>query len=947
MASKVKAGEAFVKLSADLSELKKGADNAKKVLAELKTAAQSIGKGKFGQALAVSVHAIGTAVTALGKQITNIGAKVMNFGKGIMGLGSRIMSFATLGLAGFAYATKKFIELGDAMNKMSARTGATVEWLSAMGYAAERSGANVEILEQAIRKLNKTISEAQGGAKSQLEAFQKLKIDPNGAFKNMSVGKQFELVAKRLDAIKDNAEKTALAITLFGKSGSMLLPMLGDIDKLKKKAMELGIIMTKEQADTAAALLDSWTNVKYQLNSIFLSLGEAIAPALKQVAEMLSKWAKPVQNFVKRNRELFIQLAKGLALILIVGGAVAALGAIMAGAGFAIKTVGTSIIGIGKVFKTTGVAIGVFSATLGKTVGSILKFAGVVTKVKVFGTSLIALLSPMTTLSLLVIKLNTYVPALMTKAIIGMNAFSRNAPQMIIKAFKAIPSVIKSVFVKLTTPIRALYHAISLTIYNIIFAVKMLAGLSLASWGWVAAVVAVVGVLGYVIYKTEALGKLWSWLKGVWASTCKFFTSKWKETMEGVGDSMSVIWDAVLLGNFKKAWSLLCKDMTLIWDIWTLEISDIWDVLVTNIKGVWNTVTISIVKGWEWIVNRVLHALEFLRGKFETAWTWIATSCKMAFGMVVKWISNTFDDIMTKIQKMINRVKAWTPGTGYTSEDADFDNMILDRNNEAKKTKRENEFASSVTDSEAKLREVENKTQTRLKQLNDELAQKMKMYDESIRLLKEQDDAELTAEMTRRRQDIENLKAEIKRETAQLKAENARIKAQNRITRDDAYKVWDKMDASLGDDAQNALDEIAENTSETADNTAQKEATAEVNAQAVTMKWGGMGQWLKVVAKAVENAQQQTATPEPAKIDEKQEIKASVTEPTEERRPNLEEVNSRLDAIGGLVRGHADSRTKFDATLTEKLGKVVDKLTELTRNSKRYADDMEQMLLVR
>lgn len=947
MASKVQAGEAYVKLSADLSELKKGADNAKKVLNELKIAAQSIGKGKFGQALAVSVHAIGTAVSALGKKITNIGAKVMSFWKGIMGLGSRIMSFASLGLAGVAYATKKFIELGDAMNKMSARTGATVEWLSAMGYAAERSGANVEILEQAIRKLNKTISEAQAGGKSQLEAFQKLNIDPGGAFRKMSVGKQFELVAKRLNAVQNQAEKTALAITLFGKSGSMLLPMLGDIDKLKRKAMELGIIMTKEQADTAAALLDSWTNVKYQLNSIFLSLGEAIAPALKQVAEMLSKWAKPIQNFVKRNRELFIVMAKGLALILIIGGALAALGAVIAGAGFAIKSVGGAVLGIGKVFKTAGVAIGVFSTSLGKVVGGLMKFVSASAKLKVAGVGILSFLSPMSILAMIVMRLSNWVAFFAVKGVLAMNRFAQSAPALIKAGFLKIPSIIKGVINVITTPFQLLYQSLKMVFSTIELTLGMLASLSAASWGWIAAIGAVVGILGYIIYKTNALGKMWEWLKGVWSSTCKFFSSKWKATMDGIGDSLSVIWDAVLLGNFKKAWSLLCKDMLLVWNIWTLEISDIWDALVTNIKGVWNTVTISIVKGWEWIVNRVLTALEFLRGKFETAWTWIATSCKMAFGMVVKWISDTFDNIMTKIQQMINRVKAWTPGTGYTSEDADFDNAILERNKEARRQKRENEFASSVTESENKLREVENKTQNRLKQLNDDLARKMKMYDESIRLLKEQDDAELTAEMVRRRQDIENLKAEIKRETAQLKAENERIKRENRIKQDEAYKIWDKMDETdLGEEAQNALEDIEKNTAETADNTATKDATAEVSAQAVTMKWGGMGQWLKVVAKAMENVQKPVEET-PAKTAEKQEIKASVTETPEAQKPRLEEVNSRLDAIGGMIRQSTESRATFDATLTERLGKVVEKLTELTRNSKRYADDMEQMLLVR
>ncbi len=939
MASKVKAGEAYVKISADLSELKKGADSAKKVLAELRASAQAIGKGKIGQALAVSVHAIGTAVTALGKKISSVGTRVMSFGRGVMGIGNRIMAFASLGLAGVAYATKKFIELGDTLNKMSARTGATVEWLSAMGYAAERSGANIEILEQAIRKLNKAIAEAQAGGKSQIEAFNKLKINPYGAFKNMGVAEQFELVARRLNAVQNQAEKTQIAMQLFGKSGSMLVPMLGDIDALKKKAVELGIVITKEQADTAAALLDAWTNVKYQISSIFMSLGEAIAPALKQVAEMLSKWVKPVQNFIKRHRELFILMSKGLALILIIGGALATLGAIIAGAGFAVKSIGTAIVGTGKAVKTLASLLGMTFGAIGK-LGKVASFGlfGVGKAVKV-------LLFPLTALSTqwsaLALSLSNFLPIILLSC--------NNLRNSIVSLTTSLSKIVKSVgsgLLGLGTNIfslgkylislpRLLVSRISFLVRYVISCLYLifanLVALPAVTWAWIGAIGAVVGVIGYIIYKTNALGKLWQWLKGVWQGTCNYFSSKWKETMDGIGDSLSVIWDAVLLGNFKEAWNLLCKDMLLVWKTWTLDIADVWDSLVSNVKNTWNSVTVTMVKALEWAWGKILQGWEYVKGKFAYGWEWIASSCKMAFNVVVKWISDTFDDITTKIQQMINRVKAWTPGTGYTSEDADFDNMILDRNNEARKEKREHELAGTMTDSEAKLRQIEKRTQERLRQLNADLEAKMKMYDESIRLLKEQDDAELVTEMTRRRREIEDLRQEIARETANLKAQNEAIKKENAIQSENTYKVWE---------------EIEDNTAEIADNTSQKEATAEVSAGAINARWTGLGQWIDVLAHAIRQANSKAKQAQSESTTERSEIRESVAV-TESDKNRMSEIGGKIDDIRNVVRGGQDSRVGFEKSMSEKMSRMLDKLSELTRNSKRYADDMEQMLTVR
>ena len=929
MTKGVRAGAAYISISADLSGLRKGADSAKKVMAELKASFQALGKGNIGSALTLGIHSVGTAVSAIGGKLKTFGTSLSAFGRGVMAYGSKMMAFAGIGMTGVAFVTKRFIELGDAFNKMSARTGATVEWLSAMAFATERSGATVEMLEQAIRKLNKAIAEAQKGNRTPYEAFSKLRIDPNSMeFKSLDAGAQFELVARRLHKVQSQAEKTRLAMALFEEGGVMLLPMLGDIDKLKNKARELGIIMTKEQADIAAALLDSWTNVKYQLNSIFMSLGQAIAPALKQVATWLSKMVKPIQKFVIQNRELFMTLAKGLALFLVLGGVIVSVGAVIAGLGIALKAIGSALIFTGGLIKGFAVTIGAVFGLVGKATSEIIGFAKAVSRtVKTMPALLFAFTHPwMATINAIIIatgSLNLFARRL-TNLGPAMNKLSIRIGKTLLSALNILNPF---------TWARNFMTALSLIRSELMKTWRVMAAFPVSTWAWLAGIVAVVGAIGYVIYKTNALGKLWQWLKGVWQDTCNFFVAKWNETTSAIGDSFSVIWEAALLGNFKQAWSLLCKDMLVTWNIWTLEISDTWDSLVSMMKNGWASLWYgAIIKAYDWASNRIITGLEYIKGKFAYGWEWIAGSCKVAFRTIVVWIQNAFDEMITGVQKALNRMKALTPGTGYKSYHADFDNQQLDRELERRKADRESAIGKVNAGSDERMAQIERQTSERIGRLNKELEQRMKMYEDIVASMHDESNAELVAEMQRRRQDIERLKQEIARETEDLRAKNEEMRRDNEVTNDDYYKVWE---------------DIASNTAETATNTAQMEATADVNASAITVKWGGLGIFASIIGNALRNISAMpnvASVPVPTKPEQEQ-LGASVVPETDKTK--LAEIGIGVNSIREVLSVQANATSEGSKSMSEKMQRLLDKLTELTRNSKKYAENVEEMLTAR
>jgi hypothetical protein len=68
------------------------------------------------------LHTFGSSVSAIGKKIVGVGAVV----------GGALTATA-------AY----FTSVGDKFDKMSGRTGASVEWLSQMAFAAQQSGTSI------------------------------------------------------------------------------------------------------------------------------------------------------------------------------------------------------------------------------------------------------------------------------------------------------------------------------------------------------------------------------------------------------------------------------------------------------------------------------------------------------------------------------------------------------------------------------------------------------------------------------------------------------------------------------------------------------------------------------------------------------------------------------------------------------------------------------------
>jgi hypothetical protein len=200
---------------------------------------------------------------------------------------------ATLGVgvsvAGLTAMVKSAIDTGDALNKLSQRVGITVESLSTLMPTAELSGLSVQTFETGLKKLATAMFEAATGSAEAAQRFAALGV----AFKNqdgtLRATDQVLLdLADRFKAMPDGAEKSALAVQIFGKSGAELIPFLNQgrdgVEALAGEMASLGVQMGADTAAQAEAFNDALSKIKLATTSIGNQIIASLLPALNDMA---------------------------------------------------------------------------------------------------------------------------------------------------------------------------------------------------------------------------------------------------------------------------------------------------------------------------------------------------------------------------------------------------------------------------------------------------------------------------------------------------------------------------------------------------------------------------------------------------------------------------------------------------------------------------------------
>jgi hypothetical protein len=243
----------------------------------------------FDAVLKIAAKVVGTEqVAKLGSTFKQVEGATQSLTSKLGPLSGALGTLAPIAtIGGLAAMAGRTIELGDALNDMSQRTGVSVESLARFRKAAATSGIELDTVAKNLVKLSKGLYEtAQTGKGPASEALRTLGISATDAAGKLKTADQVTLeIANKFKTMPDGIEKTALAMQLFGKSGADMIPMLNE----GGKAIEsLSVKMTAAFAKKADEYNDKLAMLGGKVGGLAAGITVALLPALDATATALT-----------------------------------------------------------------------------------------------------------------------------------------------------------------------------------------------------------------------------------------------------------------------------------------------------------------------------------------------------------------------------------------------------------------------------------------------------------------------------------------------------------------------------------------------------------------------------------------------------------------------------------------------------------------------------------
>lgn len=236
-------------------------------------------------------------------------------------IGKAIEVAVELGHA-FVENVHKTIEYGDNINKLSQKVGVGAEALQGLLHAGQLGGVGMDAMSTAMKILARNMNNAKTAGGEAADAFRGIRYK-DAAGNLLPITEVMASAADKFQGMEDGAEKTALAMKLFGKSGADLIPVLnkgsGDLEAMRKEAEDLGLIMDGEAAKAAEELNDDIERLGMTTQGLWRQAIAPLIPILAEAVKQFLKWRKENAAWIKSGIQGVVWvLAKGFKILLAV-----------------------------------------------------------------------------------------------------------------------------------------------------------------------------------------------------------------------------------------------------------------------------------------------------------------------------------------------------------------------------------------------------------------------------------------------------------------------------------------------------------------------------------------------------------------------------------------------------------------------------------------------------
>ncbi|MCD8173805.1 MAG: phage tail tape measure protein [Alistipes sp.] len=503
---------------------------------------------KMSRVVNDAVNQSTSRLTAFERNASKIGGSLMKGGGLLAGAGAAVLA----GTYKLAQGTANY---GNEVMKTSQKVGIQVEQWQKLAYAANYADVETNDLQKGMQKLVKQMNAAAGGSKSAQQLFKDLGIEIKDQSGNLRAPNEiFEELAGTFSSVKDGSAKTALAMELFGNSGTKLIPMLNmgqeAIAELGLEAEATGNILSEDACRASEEFNDNLQRLKHGLQGAGLQIGAAFMPMVLELGQKVTSVVQRVAGWIKENPKLVGTIAK---VTLTIGGLLAVFGT------------GTMV--VGGVISIAGKCITMFRG--------LMKAVSVATKViKLFNVALLS--NPIVLIIAAVVALATSV-YLIVKHWDKVKAFFSKLWEGVKNIFRKAWDIIKAIVLFPIEVIKKAWGAIAGFFSGLWNGIKGVAG---KVWG---------GIKNICSKAKEGVQKAWGATKG-------FFSKLWGGIKADAGKK----WDGI-----KSVCSKAKDGAQKAWAGTTGFFSDLWGKIRTDSENKWSGIKsmFTNLKPVEWIMG--------------------------------------------------------------------------------------------------------------------------------------------------------------------------------------------------------------------------------------------------------------------------------------------------------------------------------------------------------
>jgi hypothetical protein len=298
---------------------------------------------------------ISAANTKLEAGLKSAAARMRRFGSSVAAAGLGMMKFGAVAAAPFVAAVKSFTTMGDSVADMSRRTGIAASTLSELRFAAEQTGTTLDGVEKGVKKMQMSINDLERGLTTAKDAFGTIGLSIE-SLRSLTPEQQFKRIADGISRISDPSKRAAVALQIFGRAGTELLGMFehgsAGIEELQAKARALGLTISDEAAANADRFSDILNVLGHEIKGVGFSIAEALMPTLLEMVSAVREGVRRLAAWIRTHKDLVVWIAKTVAQIAAMGAALWAVGKVIgfvAGA-YKVLTLAIKLASVAKAF---------------------------------------------------------------------------------------------------------------------------------------------------------------------------------------------------------------------------------------------------------------------------------------------------------------------------------------------------------------------------------------------------------------------------------------------------------------------------------------------------------------------------------------------------------------------------------------------------------------------